>query len=74
MSTTRGASAITTPTFDAILGGGASLLVIAVLFILPPQFVAPVMARAFLPLSVLLNWPHLTASYHLLYSSPCAAS
>ena len=74
MSTTRGASAITTPTFDAILGGGASLLVIAVLFILPPQFVAPVMARAFLPLSVLLNWPHFTASYHLLYSTPGAAS
>lgn len=70
----RGTSAITTPTLDAVLGGGASLFVIAVLFILPPQFVAPVMARAFLPLSVLLNWPHFTASYHLLYTTPGAMS
>lgn len=70
----RRPAAIATPALDALLGGGASLLVIAVLLVLTPRLVAPVMAQAFLPLSVLLNWPHFAASYHLLYGTPGAAA
>lgn len=68
------ARGIVSPGFDALLGGGASVAALAVLFALPARMVDPWMTKAFLPLSVLLNWPHFAASYHLLYTTPGAAS
>lgn len=65
---------IISPRFDALLGGGASLVVLAVMFVLPAPFVGYWMTMAFLPLSVLLNWPHFAASYHLLYTTPGASA
>jgi hypothetical protein len=70
----RSVGAIVSPTLDALLGGGASLIAIAVIFVLPTHVASSWWAQAFLPLSVLLNWPHFAASYHLLYTMPGAAA
>ena len=45
---------------------------IAVLLALGPATAQATVLASYLALSFLINWPHFTASYHLLYSSPGA--
>lgn len=45
---------------------------IAVLLALGPATAQAAVLGSYLALSVLINWPHFTASYHLLYSTPGA--
>ncbi len=64
--------ALSRPLFDAVAAGGAGLAAFVLLARIDPAVAAPWLARLFVPLSLLFNWPHFMASYHILYTTPGA--
>jgi len=62
--------AVTTPLIDTICVGGLSILGVGALLLFDRQEVEPFVFAKFLILVAVLNGPHFTASYRLLYSSP----
>jgi len=58
--------AVLVPWLDALLVGGASLVVLPLLLLLTERPVKEVAGGTLVLLGVLFNWPHFVASYHLL--------
>ena len=65
----RRASAVTTPAADLLLTGGLSVLVLTPLIFAGFGFDQDRLNEQLLVASALLNWPHFTASFVLLYGS-----
>jgi hypothetical protein len=61
--------AVLVPWLDALLVGGASLVVLPLLLLLTERPVKEVAGGTLVLLGVLFNWPHFVASYHLLYAT-----
>lgn len=57
---------------DAAAAGGAGLAALFALALVEPATAGPLLLKWFVPLSLALNWPHFTASYHILYTTPGA--
>jgi hypothetical protein len=60
------------PALDAALGGGASILLVAILLAAGPISSSPQVIARFAILSILVNWPHFMGSYKVLYGTPGA--
>lgn len=71
----RSTNAITTPLWDLVCCGGASIVAVVAIFlcsVVAPDhrvFTAGIQLRDIVVLTVLLNFPHFMASYRLLYQS-----
>ena len=68
-SAADGPKAILTPWIDMWCIGGLSILFLGFLLIFEPSWNSETVAQDFLILTALLNWPHFTATYFLMYGS-----